>query len=83
MSAKSAARRLFANRSRELQREASHSPTLSAQGLLELDQARMQIVQMNATLSEILNLCAITAMEAIEEKQGKVTPIAKGKKAKA
>lgn len=42
----------------------------------------VQIMQMNATLSEILNLCAITAMEAIEEKQGKVTPIAKGKKAK-
>lgn len=42
----------------------------------------VQVMQMNATLSEILNLCAITAMEAIEEKQGKVTPIAKGKKAK-
>ncbi len=41
-----------------------------------------QIIQMNATLSEILNLCAIAAMEAIEEKQSKVTPIAKGKKAK-
>ena len=41
-----------------------------------------QIMQMNATLSEILNLCAITAMEAIEEKQAKVTPIAKAKKAK-
>ena len=41
-----------------------------------------QIVQMGATLSEILNLCAITAMEAIEEKQTKVTPIAKAKKAK-
>ncbi len=43
----------------------------------------VQIMQMNATLSEILNLCAITAMEAIEEKQAKVTPIAKSKKAKA
>ncbi len=43
----------------------------------------VQIAQMNATLSEILNLCAITAMEAIEEKQAKVTPIAKAKKAKA
>ncbi len=42
----------------------------------------VQVMQMNATLSEILNLCAITAMEAIEEKQGKVTPIAKGKKVK-
>ena len=42
----------------------------------------VQVMQMNATLSEILNLCAITAMEAIEEKQGKVTPINKGKKAK-
>lgn len=41
-----------------------------------------QIVQMGATLSEILNLCAITAMEAIEEKQTKVTSIAKAKKAK-
>lgn len=41
-----------------------------------------QIIQMGATLSEILNLCAITAMEAIEEKQSKVTPIAKAKKAK-
>jgi len=43
----------------------------------------VQIMQMNATLSEILNLCAITAMEAIEEKQAKVTPITKSKKAKA
>jgi malate dehydrogenase (oxaloacetate-decarboxylating)(NADP+) len=42
----------------------------------------VQIMQMNATLSEILNLCAITAMEAIEEKKSKVTPIAKAKKAK-
>ena len=42
-----------------------------------------QIVQMGATLSEILNLSAIAAMEAIEEKQTKVTPIAKAKKAKA
>ncbi|MEK6746601.1 MAG: NADP-dependent malic enzyme [Pseudomonadota bacterium] len=42
----------------------------------------VQVMQMNATLSEILNLCAITAMEAIEEKQGKVTSIAKGKKVK-
>ncbi len=41
-----------------------------------------QIVQMGATLSEILNLCAITAMEAIEEKQTKVTSITKAKKAK-
>ncbi|MEQ1789464.1 MAG: NADP-dependent malic enzyme [Rickettsiales bacterium] len=31
----------------------------------------VQILQMNATLSEILNLCAIAAMEAIEEKQNK------------
>lgn len=43
----------------------------------------VQIAQMNASLSEILNLCAINAMEAIEEKQAKVTPIAKAKKAKA
>lgn len=42
-----------------------------------------QILQMNATLSEILNLCAIASLEAIEEKQSKVTPIAKAKKAKA
>ncbi|MEK7801493.1 MAG: phosphate acyltransferase, partial [Pseudomonadota bacterium] len=43
----------------------------------------VQIAQMNASLSEILNLCAINAMGAIEEKQNKVTPIAKAKKAKA
>jgi malate dehydrogenase (oxaloacetate-decarboxylating)(NADP+) len=43
----------------------------------------VQIAQMNATLSEILNLCALAALEAIEEKEAKVTPIAKGKKAKA
>lgn len=43
----------------------------------------VQIVQMGATLSEMLNLAAIAAMEAIAEKQTKVTPIAKGKKAKA
>lgn len=49
--------------------------------LMGLDRP-VQIAQMNATLSEILNLCAITAMEAIEEKQNKVTPIAKAKKAK-
>lgn len=42
----------------------------------------VQILQMNASLSEILNLCAIAAMEAIEEKQTKVTPIAKAKKSK-
>lgn len=42
----------------------------------------VQIVQMGATLSEMLNLAAIAAMEAIAEKQSKITPIAKGKKAK-
>lgn len=42
----------------------------------------VQILQMNATLSEILNLCAIASLEAIEEKQAKVTPITKVKKAK-
>jgi malate dehydrogenase (oxaloacetate-decarboxylating)(NADP+) len=42
-----------------------------------------QIVEMNATVSEILNLTAIAAMEAIEEQQGKVAKLPKGKKAKA
>ncbi len=42
----------------------------------------VQIVQMSATISEILNLAAIAAMEAIEEQQGKVAPIKKSKKAK-
>ena len=41
-----------------------------------------QIVQMSASISEILNLAAIAAMEAIEEQQGKIATIKKGKKAK-
>jgi hypothetical protein len=32
---------------------------------------------MSATVSEIMNLAALTAMEAIEEKEGKVSPIKK------
>ncbi len=39
-----------------------------------------QIVQMNATISEILNLAAVAAMGAIEEKEGKVAKLPKGKK---
>jgi malate dehydrogenase (oxaloacetate-decarboxylating)(NADP+) len=42
----------------------------------------VQIVQMSATLSEILNLAAIAAVEAIEEKAGKVVGAAGKKKAK-
>lgn len=42
-----------------------------------------QIVQMSATVSEILNLAALAALDAIEEKDAKVAPLAKGKKAKA
>ncbi len=40
-----------------------------------------QIAQMNATVSEILNLAALAAVRAVEEKEVKVEPI-KGKKAK-
>lgn len=39
----------------------------------------VQIAQMGATLSEMLNLAAIAAMEAIEEQQVKVSPIKKKK----
>jgi malate dehydrogenase (oxaloacetate-decarboxylating)(NADP+) len=40
-----------------------------------------QIVQMNASLAEIMNLAAVAAMHAITEQQGKVTKIgSKGKK---
>jgi len=38
-----------------------------------------QIAQMNATVSEILNLATLAALEAINEKESKVAPI-KGKK---
>ena len=40
-----------------------------------------QIVTMNATVSEILNLAAFAAIEAIDEKQSKVAPIKSKKKA--
>ena len=40
-----------------------------------------QIVQMTATVSEILNLATIAAMHAVTE-QNKVTKLQKGKKAK-
>jgi len=40
-----------------------------------------QIMQMNATISEIINLAAVAALHAIEQ-QGKVTKLPKGKKAK-
>ncbi len=42
-----------------------------------------QIAQMNATVSEILNLAALAALEAIEEKDGKVADIKKPAKKKA
>lgn len=43
-----------------------------------------QIAQMTASVSEIMNLAAITALEAIMEKEAKVTKLpSKGKKAKA
>ena len=42
-----------------------------------------QILQMNATVSEILNLAALAAVGAIEEKDAKVAPLTKSKKAKA
>ena len=47
-------------------------------------QKHVQILQMNATVSEILNLSAIAAIEAIEEKKNKViqAPTAKKKAAK-
>lgn len=43
----------------------------------------VQIMQMNATVSGILNMAAMAAMEAIDEKESKVAPIKKPKKAKA
>ena len=39
----------------------------------------VQVVQMGATVSEILNLASLAALEAIEEQQSKVAPL-KGKK---
>jgi len=44
-----------------------------------------QIMQMSATVSEIMNLAAVAALEAIVEKESKVAkmPTAKAKKAKA
>ncbi len=42
-----------------------------------------QIVQMSATVSEIINLTAVAAMHAINEQQGKIAKLPKGKKAKA
>ncbi len=42
-----------------------------------------QIVQMDATVSEIMNLSALAAIEAIDQQEGKVAKLPKGKKAKA
>jgi len=42
-----------------------------------------QIAQMNATVSEILNLSAMAAITAIQEKESKVVEVKKPKKAKA
>jgi malate dehydrogenase (oxaloacetate-decarboxylating)(NADP+) len=42
-----------------------------------------QIVHMNATVSEILNMAALAAYEAIVERSSKVSALGKGKKAKA
>jgi len=39
-----------------------------------------QIMQMNASVSEILNLAAVAALEAIAQQQGKVAKLPKGKK---
>jgi len=41
-----------------------------------------QIVQMTATISEIMNLAAVAALEAIMEREGKVAKIPQSKKAK-
>ncbi|MDX1974805.1 MAG: NADP-dependent malic enzyme [Rickettsiales bacterium] len=43
----------------------------------------VQIVQMDATVSEILNMTALAAMEAIAQEEKKVTSLVKGKKKKA
>ncbi|MFW0777582.1 MAG: NADP-dependent malic enzyme [Rickettsiales bacterium] len=40
----------------------------------------VQIAQMNSSVSEILNLTAIAAIEAINKKEGKIAPIGKKKK---
>jgi malate dehydrogenase (oxaloacetate-decarboxylating)(NADP+) len=42
-----------------------------------------QIAQMNANVSEILNLAALAAVRAVEEKEAKVVDVKKPKKAKA
>jgi malate dehydrogenase (oxaloacetate-decarboxylating)(NADP+) len=74
-----------------------HSAHISAQLLQELGDGvtvgpvtmglsrPAQIVQMNATVSEILNLAVLAAMKAFTDQQAKVSPIAKPvrKKAKA
>ncbi|MDE3060177.1 MAG: NADP-dependent malic enzyme [Pseudomonadota bacterium] len=41
-----------------------------------------QIVQMNASISEIMNLAAIAAMHAINEQESKVAKLPRGRKAK-
>jgi malate dehydrogenase (oxaloacetate-decarboxylating)(NADP+) len=73
---------------------ALHSAHISSQLLQELGDGvtigpvlmgmsrPVQIAQMNASVSEIINLCGIAAMEAIEEKSGKVTAAKEPKKVK-
>ena len=48
-------------------------------------QRSAQIVQMNASVSEILNMAALAALDAIEERNSKVSNLPKNssKKAKA
>jgi malate dehydrogenase (oxaloacetate-decarboxylating)(NADP+) len=72
-----------------------HSAHISAQLLQELGDGvtvgpvtmglsrPAQIVPMNASVSEILNLSAIAALEAIMDKESKVSPISKPTKKKA
>jgi malate dehydrogenase (oxaloacetate-decarboxylating)(NADP+) len=72
-----------------------HSANISSQLLQELGDGvtigpvlmglsrPVQIAQMNASVSEILNLSAVAALDAIQEQEAKVVPAVKAKKAKA